>query len=397
MADTGIWFEHVSKRFHRGELHDSLRDLVPALARRLVGKKRPADQLQEGDFWAVRDVTFRVMPGETLGIIGGNGAGKSTILKMLIKILRPTLGWARVRGRVGALIEIAAGFHPDLTGRENVFLQGSIRGMPPAMLRQQFDSIVEFSGIADFIDTPVKRYSSGMNARLGFAIAAHLEPEVLIIDEVLSVGDFSFQSKAFNRIQELATSRIPVAIVTHQMDRVASLCTKAILLDHGALIYEGKPSEVISRYTQGINHSRLDEHKGPIRVEKVEADNDLPVASGSEITLALSGTVSEAVVDPGVASIFVQVRSSETGAVPFSTNTGRLGIDLPGRGPFRMDVVLQMNLSPGVYIVETGVTDERRGTVISHGPKLAVHVNPGPSFAGSVQLNPRVSVRQPVA
>jgi hypothetical protein len=176
------------------------------------------------------------------------------------------------------------------------------------------------------------------------------------------------------------------------MDRVSTLCTKAILLDHGELICEGKPAEVIARYTQGINHSRPDDHQGPIRVQKIEADNDLPVASGSEVSLALSGTISESAFDSGAASILLQVRSTETGTVPFSTNTAQLGIELPGPGEFRLDVVLQMNLSPGVYIVESGVIDERRGTVISQGPKLSVQVARGPSFAGSVQLNPRVSV-----
>ena len=166
-----IVFDHVWKRFHRGPAHDSLRDLIPALARRAVGRGRQREELEEGDFWAVRDVDFEVLPGQALGIIGGNGAGKSTTLKLLTKILGPTRGTARVEGRVGSLIEVSAGFHPDLSGRENVFLQGAIMGMPQKLIRERFDDIVEFSGISAFIDTPVKRYSSGMNARLGFSIA----------------------------------------------------------------------------------------------------------------------------------------------------------------------------------------------------------------------------------
>jgi lipopolysaccharide transport system ATP-binding protein len=225
MAEPGIVFDQVWKKFKRGEMYDSLRDLIPAVTRRLLSRGQPADALQQREFWALRDVGFEVRPGEALGIIGANGAGKSTTLKILNRILRPTRGHVEVRGRAGALIEISAGFHQDLTGRENVFLQGAIMGMPKEEIIRKFDEIVEFAGIAEFIDTPVKRYSSGMNARLGFAIAAHLDPDVLIIDEVLSVGDLSFQNRAFGRIQDLVRSGIPVVIVSHQLDRVAALCT----------------------------------------------------------------------------------------------------------------------------------------------------------------------------
>ena len=171
MAEHGIVVDGVWKRFHKGEVHDSLRDLVPMLAKRLVGRGPKRSELAEGDFWALSDVSFEVAPGETVGIIGLNGAGKSTMLKILNRILRPNRGHVKIQGRVGALIEIAAGFHGDLTGKENIFLQGAILGMRRKEVERQFDSIVDFSGIEDFIDTPVKRYSSGMNARLGFAIA----------------------------------------------------------------------------------------------------------------------------------------------------------------------------------------------------------------------------------
>jgi lipopolysaccharide transport system ATP-binding protein len=176
-----------------------------------------------------------VLPGQALGIIGGNGAGKSTTLKLLTKILGPTRGTARVEGRVGSLIEVSAGFHPDLSGRENVFLQGAIMGMPQKLIRERFDDIVDFSGISAFIDTPVKRYSSGMNARLGFSIAVHLEPDVLIIDEVLSVGDAQFQQLAFERITALVRGHIPVVIVSHQ--RIVELCSECILLKQGQVAF----------------------------------------------------------------------------------------------------------------------------------------------------------------
>jgi len=248
MAPPGVEFHHVWKRFRRGELHDSLRDLVPAMARRLVGRAPPPDELRVGDFWALKDVSFEIAPGQALGIIGPNGAGKSTVLKILTRILRPNRGSCAVRGRIGALIEVAAGFHPDLTGRENVFLQGAIMGMSAADTLRKFDEIVEFSGIADFIDTPVKRYSSGMNARLGFSIAVHLDPDVLVIDEVLEVGDYSFQHRAFGRIRELVRRDIPVIVVSHQLDRIAELCTDAILLSRGEVVRQGKAADCIAAY-----------------------------------------------------------------------------------------------------------------------------------------------------
>src|SRR5712671_3448506 len=196
---TPVVFDGVWKQFRRGERHDSLRDMIPAAFRRLRGRREPAD---EQAFWAVSDVSFEVQAGEALGIIGRNGAGKSTILKLLTRILKPTRGMCAVRGRTGALIEIAAGFHPDLTGRENIYLQGAIMGMTRRETARKLDAIVEFAGIGEFMDTPVKRYSSGMNARLGFAIAAHVDPDVLLIDEVLAVGDFNFQQKCYARLAE---------------------------------------------------------------------------------------------------------------------------------------------------------------------------------------------------
>ena len=182
MSEPAVVFDRVWKKFRRGERHDSLRDAVTALVKKPFTPRPEREALDAQEFWALKDVSFEVQPGEAIGIIGPNGAGKSTTLKLLTKILRPTMGACRVRGRVGALIEIAAGFHPDLTGRENLYLQGAILGMTRAEVAGKLDEMIEFSGIRDFIDTPVKRYSSGMNARLGFAVAAHVDPDVLLID-----------------------------------------------------------------------------------------------------------------------------------------------------------------------------------------------------------------------
>src|SRR5882672_7362007 len=233
MSDPSIQVVDVWKKFHRGAIHDSLRDLVPATAKRLLGRGPKATELDKGDFWALREVGFEVRPGEALGIIGPNGAGKSTMLKLLTKILRPTRGNCTVRGRVGALIEVAAGFHPDLTGLENIYLQGAIMGMRASEIVGKVDEIVSFAGVADFIDTPVKRYSSGMHARLGFSVAAHLDPDVLLIDEVLSVGDLAFQEKCYERMQRFARSGIAIVFVSHNLSAISTLCSRVLVMRHG--------------------------------------------------------------------------------------------------------------------------------------------------------------------
>jgi lipopolysaccharide transport system ATP-binding protein len=198
--------------------------------------------------WALRDVSFAVAHGEVLGIIGRNGAGKSTLLKVLARITEPTAGRAEVYGRVGALLEVGTGFHPELTGRDNVFLNGSILGMDRAYIARRFDEIVAFAGVERFIDTPVKRYSSGMYLRLAFAVAAHLEPEILIVDEVLAVGDASFQKKCLGKMEDVAHEGRTVLFVSHDMGAVTRLCGRTLLLDEGRVLAHGPTAEVVQRY-----------------------------------------------------------------------------------------------------------------------------------------------------
>jgi ABC-type polysaccharide/polyol phosphate transport system ATPase subunit len=252
MSTRRVLFDGVWKQFRRGERHDSLRDLLPSLARRAFGRHPVAD---EAVFWALKDVSFEVNEGEALGIIGRNGAGKSTVLKLLTRILKPTRGSCAVIGRSGALIEIAAGFHPDLTGRENVFLQGAIMGMRRTEIAARFDAIVEFAGVEGFIDTQVKRYSSGMNARLGFSIAAHLNPDVLLIDEVLSVGDMAFQEKCRVRMKQFLEEGVAIVFVSHHLPAVAELCRQVLLLDQGTVVRLGPPAAVIADYCVGSRTS----------------------------------------------------------------------------------------------------------------------------------------------
>ncbi len=247
MADTILTAEGVFKKFRRGERHHSLRDLVPALTRRLVRRERTAGP-DRREFWALQNVSFSVERGEAFGIIGGNGAGKSTILKLLTGIMRPTEGSIRAAGRISALIEVSAGFHRELTGRENVYLNGAVLGMTRQEIRRRFDAIVAFSGLEDFIDTPVKRYSSGMFARLGFSVAAHVDPDVLLVDEVLSVGDYLFQRKCIERMNAVVASGATIVFVSHNLRELAQLCRRSLLLERGTVQMIGPTADVIRTY-----------------------------------------------------------------------------------------------------------------------------------------------------
>jgi len=248
MGARRVVFDRVWKEFARGERHDSLRDLIPAAVKRL---RRRGQHGGRDTFWALQDVSFEVHAGEAFGIIGRNGAGKSTVLKLLTRILKPSRGACAVIGRSGALIEIAAGFHPDLTGRENIFLQGAIMGMRRAEISARFDEIVSFAGVEPFIDTPVKRYSSGMNARLGFSIAAHLNPDVLLVDEILAVGDLAFQEKCQARMTHFRSQGVAIVFVSHHLPAVAQLCNQVLLLEQGRAAKIGTPAEVIAAYCSG--------------------------------------------------------------------------------------------------------------------------------------------------
>ncbi|HXS23094.1 MAG TPA: polysaccharide ABC transporter ATP-binding protein [Gemmatimonadales bacterium] len=395
MTEPYVEVRDLWKKFRRGELHDSLRDLVPALARRLVGRVPRQVALGKGDFWALRAVNFDVRPGQTLGVLGPNGAGKSTLLKVLTKVLRPTRGYCRIEGRVGALIEVAAGFHPDLTGRENVFLQGAIMGMPQAEIRRKFDEIVAFSGIAEFMDTPVKRYSTGMNARLGFSVAAHLDPEVLIIDEVLAVGDFAFQGRAFGRIAQLARSGIPVLVVSHQLDRIASLCTDAILLNHGEVVQSGTPQECIAAYlgTQGRLLTTTD-NGYPLAIASVSLVSSPVVRSGEPVRLRIECRA-DGFDRQETDTIGVRIRALRNGETLFGTGTSDFNLRLPERGEFSLDLDLQMNVAAGIYSAETHIWNHKRGRDVLLGPSLVFQVMDGIRFWGNVQMNPRMALQAP--
>jgi lipopolysaccharide transport system ATP-binding protein len=263
MPASIISVEHLSKRYlvgHRGERggrhgYTALRDVIAREMRNVTRKAidvMRGRQVIQGDtveeFWALRDVSFEVQQGEVLGIIGRNGAGKSTLLKILSRITEPTAGRVTLRGRVASLLEVGTGFHPELTGRENIYLNGAILGMTRTEIRRKFDEIVAFAEIDKFLDTPVKRYSSGMYVRLAFAVAAHLEPEILIVDEVLAVGDSEFQKKCLGKMDEVSRDGRTVLLVSHNMSSIAALADRALLLDRGSVAVDGLVSDTVAAY-----------------------------------------------------------------------------------------------------------------------------------------------------
>jgi len=254
MSDVVIRVENLGKRYRVGErkeAYGTLRDtIVSAVQASMDALRGHGSKNGKKEFWALRGVSFGVKRGEVLGIIGRNGAGKSTLLKILSRVTRPTVGRAMIQGRVGSLLEVGTGFHPELTGRENIYLNGAVLGMKRTEIQQKFDEIVEFAEIEQFLDTPVKRYSSGMYMRLAFAIAAHLEPEILVVDEVLAVGDTAFQKKCLGKMGNVAREGRTILFVSHNMVAVQSLCNRAIWLDQGQIMAEGQPVQVASNYLQ---------------------------------------------------------------------------------------------------------------------------------------------------
>ena len=256
MSDWIIKVENLGKRYrlrHQQERqrHVTLRDVITDRFKRLFrppSAVRPANE----DFWALKDVSFAINRGEVLGIIGRNGAGKSTLLKILSRITDPSEGRVRLRGRAASLLEVGTGFHPELTGRENIYLNGAILGMTKKEINSKFDAIIAFSGVEEFVDTPVKRFSSGMQVRLAFAVAAHLEPEILIIDEVLAVGDAAFQKKCLGKMEDVASKGRTVIFVSHDLAAVEKLCPRAILLDGGRCQADGPTYQTIARYQSSL-------------------------------------------------------------------------------------------------------------------------------------------------
>jgi lipopolysaccharide transport system ATP-binding protein len=348
--------KEVSKRYRIRQESDRGRGSV--VQKILSSRKR------KKDFWALRDITFAVPRGQALGIIGHNGAGKSTILKLLSKITTPTSGEIIINGRLSALIEVGSGFHPELTGRENVYLNGSILGMLRREITEKLQSIVEFAELQEFIDTPVKRYSSGMYVRLGFSIAAHLDPDILLLDEVLAVGDAAFQQKCIERIRELRNGGTTIVFISHDLRAVEKLCDRVILLKNGRIEADGDPRKTIATYESSVRHLAGDEPARPRQASRQavvsslsfydpDGHESLAFETGAPMRVALKYEAYEPLDDV----IFeVQFYSQENQLCSFfSSETLNHRIDLqPGEGSIEFDCSA-VGLGPGMYFVDTGI------------------------------------------
>lgn len=297
MDKTVIKVENLSKEYRFGVIgHGTLHKDIQSWWARIRGKEDPNSKISlhsgpalTGErFWALKDISFEVKKGEVLGIIGCNGAGKSTLLKILSRVTTPTEGIIKVKGRIASLLEVGTGFHPELTGRENVYLNGMLHGMSKTEVKNEFDEIVDFSGVERFIDTPVKRYSSGMKVRLGFAVAAHLKPEILIVDEVLAVGDAEFRRKCLGKMRDVSEGGRTVLFVSHNMNAIRQLCHRGIVLEEGKIVHRGPTDEIVDKYLapsfsgQNINEDILPQmhmHDNPdleiFRLEMLDTDGQV--------------------------------------------------------------------------------------------------------------------------
>ena len=380
------------------ERYTSLRDVMASGAKQFANKLRhpfaiPQNDSTQEEFWALKDVNFDIKQGDKVGIIGRNGAGKSTLLKILSRITEPTIGQVRIKGRVASLLEVGTGFHPELTGRENIYLNGAILGMSKADIKQKFDEIVAFAEVEKFLDTPVKRYSSGMYVRLAFAVAAHLEPEVLIVDEVLAVGDAQFQKKCMGKMQNVGTEGRTVLFVSHNMAAIKTLCNRGILLNKGSLAFEGSAAESINLY-QGADHLERnhvfwadDEAPGNdlIRLKSININPlhgvTLDIDSGVEIIAVFYNAVAGKNTDFTLYLYTIDnVCILETGIVISNNNSAKVGYystkgiippHLLNSGVYKITLVFGESQRYVLYKVEDVVTFEIEHTATNRGSNMS--------------------------
>lgn len=361
--DIAIKVENVSKKYCKS-LKRSMLYGIKDIGRNTLGLSSHSDKLRKDEFWALNDISFEVKKGETLGIIGPNGAGKTTLLKMLNGIFWPDKGKITVRGRVGALIAVGAGFHPMLTGRENVYINAAILGMTKKETDERFDDIVEFADIGDFLDTPVKYYSSGMFVRLGFAIAVHCEPDILLVDEVLAVGDMAFQSKCYKKMSEIR-KKTSIVIVSHSMPTIQNICNRCIVLSKGKEFYQGNTIATISRYYELLSVVGLDEGKKKIKYFKdkaLEIKSIKIIRNGKEETnKVFSGDLVEFIIQLDSKKIIPNPQVSLTFNADtysgFSTKYDSFNIDkIFGKMTISLKIK-HLGLGAGIYNVSIGIWD----------------------------------------
>jgi lipopolysaccharide transport system ATP-binding protein len=389
--DTVIKVENLSKKYligHQQDRYLTLRDTMAQKARdwgtRFLHPFRASSGEPMGnlstteEFWALRDVSFEVKQGDRVGIIGRNGAGKSTLLKLLSRITEPTTGRITIDGRVASLLEVGTGFHPELTGRENIFLNGAVLGMTKAEIKKKFAEIVAFSEVEKFLDTPVKRYSSGMYVRLAFAVAAHLEPEILIVDEVLAVGDAQFQKKCLGKMQEVGKEGRTVLFVSHNMAAVENLCSIGMVLNQGAKVFQGEVAQAVNKYSNSfvsdistnLNQRTDRKGKGRVRITQLNIEDTLgnrnisfPI--GSELSFQIDYQGSEEVRNPRV--IIGVYDNMGAGITRLDTEiTGGVPTVLPKTGCI-VCTTKEMNLSPGRYLINIAFfsSDEMEDYLVS--------------------------------
>jgi lipopolysaccharide transport system ATP-binding protein len=414
MSETVIQIDDISKRYRLGVIGGKrLVDDINRKIAQLRGRPDPlskVDRVPNGsgngetdlnaeEIWALRNVSFEVKRGEVLGIIGRNGAGKSTLLKIMSRVTAPTTGEVRVKGRIASLLEVGTGFHPELTGRENVFLNGAIYGMTKAEIREKFDEIVEFSGFEKFIDTPVKRYSSGMWVRLAFAVAAHLDPEILIVDEVLAVGDAAFQERCLGKMEKVATDGRTVLLVSHNMSTIQQICKQCIMFRNGEIHKAGVPADVVSEYLSetriatNVDLTDWDDRSGSgqARLTRLafsdESGLDTSVFPlGSTVCFSLDAICHQPLLDPSFELIIhdaagepiVHLRSEHDGF-----RIGKVKDRTSVRG--RID---NIGLYPGRYFVSARIAANNRNIDF---PRLcgSFQVTPAPGEHGDLRLNPK--------
>ena len=400
---TAVRFDRVSKRFRIGEQNDSLGDLLAGGIRRLLRRERRGGR---ECFLALNEVSFEAAGGEAIGIIGPNGAGKSTALKLLAGIMRPDAGEVTSQGRKAALIEVGAGFHGDLTGRENIGLNGTLLGMSRGEIRGKLDSIVAFAGIERFLDTPVKRYSSGMYARLGFSIAAHVDPDVLLVDEVLSVGDAMFRVRCLERMRQLVRDGTCLVFVTHDLEQMRAICGRTLVLEHGEVSFDGTRSAAIAQYLKAMSRclcvrpTDLIEKEGRegVQVERFgvrDGFGDEAVCIGSDHFVQIELDIRIAGGRKNVA-VELNLRRAEGGDNTLSFNSARKGQTFTlsdGLHHVTLDVP-SLPLRGGQYFWNVRVWDARTGSTLTDTPfQYPMVLDDGGRATGSLSLPHEWTVR----
>lgn len=379
MSNTVVQVENLSKKYflrHQQEgfiKYKALRDVIANRAKSLGQKllkpssKRMLYQTRE-EFWALKDVSFEIKQGDRIGIIGRNGAGKSTLLKILSRITDPTQGRISIQGRVASLLEVGTGFHPELTGRENIYLNGAILGMSKAEIKRKFDEIIDFAEVEKFLDTPVKRYSSGMYVRLAFAVAAHLEPEILVVDEVLAVGDVHFQKKCFGKMEDVGKQGRTVIFVSHQMSAIEKLCSQAIVLSSGSVKFVGDTKSGINFYLRDLEtqmmgvdiQNLIRSGTGDIRVTKfsledIDGNPLISASSGEDLVLVFHYEVNVKKLAKNITVGFsIHQISGETITILYSDYVGTTFSEVPQSGKFRCKIK-DFPFSMGRYFVAVRV------------------------------------------